>query len=329
MRRLFLIAGIAILVRPGCARAQQRFEVAVWGHYNSCSGFPGPFTPLLHWINPESIDYREDTHAIASGDGRRVLAIVPKVPVREEELSVRIMDVSPSGERVLFFDGAPGHWADAIAVTPTGRVFVHAVKWDEQKSVLVTISPAGVLETVRPFPVLGGGLFDNAIAMAHDGCTLLYKNKKGIGRFNACTGSTLADFMTSQSDVLDFDPTGTGDVLVSDLEGIHLHSASGARLRTVARMTDYGFSQGDGAGQIAMARDGRSIWFATLKCFGGGLLQISFPEGRELARHRLSTNFPSSLVVGLVPSSVPAVDPHVLVLMVLALAIVGVRAARL
>jgi DNA-binding beta-propeller fold protein YncE len=232
------------------------------------------------------------------------------------------MELGADGSHRLFFDGLPGYGSGAIAVANTGRVFVSAYD-SSGSSRIAAISPSGVLEGTHLWP-RGAG---SEIAVGNDGCTVLFAKGGGIGRINACTGAPLTDFIATSEIVYDIQSLKDGSVLLALGDSVELYDASGAFVRRVAKVSEYGL-RGYYPQEVAVSSDGQVLWIAAMEgCFisGGELLRVSMIDGTELSRRYV---WPFNNVTGLVVgapglASIPTLRSFVLSLLALALAVAG------
>lgn len=309
------IAAALLLVFSFAAsvQAQQPFEVAISGtQVVGC--FILPFVDRrLQWIVPNRLETGSSVRTIASGDGRRVFALL-SAP------NVRIVEVRPDGSQTPFFtmDGAT---ADALAAGPDGRVFVRLHTGTYQLGV---ISPAGVLEATYPLAFA----FQTSMDVGSDGCTIFYSDDDTIvHRIDACTGTALPDFSTSLTGIItDLDALSNGQLLIADLERVALCDSSGSFVRWVATLSAYGFEEDADVGQIAASADLTRVFLVPQECeVDGTLLELSFANGAEISRRTIGLNFPSGIVIGAAAAAaVPTASEWALALLASGIALVAV-----
>lgn len=277
---------ILALLLPAAGQTQQPFEVALSGYsVGGCFFLAFPLPSSILWVNPDRVGFSDsDVIAIASAAGQPVFALLTGS-------TPKVATIQPDGSRAPFFNAPPGFGGSAIAVAPTGRVFLNVAAG------LAVISPAGVHEATYPMP---GRNSDSVIAAAPDGCTVYYAKLLSVGRINGCTGAVLADFSSLTTSVSDIHPLSNGQVLIASGSNVVLHDASGAAIRTIASLPDYDLP-GHTADQIATTPDEQILWIAAMAgCDNGGyLLRVSMSDGRELSRVNTGNiSIGTGLVVG-------------------------------
>jgi hypothetical protein len=246
-------------------------------------------------VNPDRIGFSDsDVMAVASATGQPVFALLTGS-------TPKVATIQADGSRMPFFNAPPGFGGSAIAVAPTGRVFLDVAAG------LAVISPVGVLEATYAMP---GRDSSGVIAAAADGCSVYYAKSLSVGRINGCTGEVLTDF-SSTALVSDIHPLPNGQVLIASGSNVVLHDASGSVIRTIASLPAYGLAGQYTAEQIATTPDGQILWIAAMAgCDNGGfLLRVSMSDGRELSR--VETFFSGadiSIATGLVVGSATAAD---------------------
>ena len=295
---------VAVLVTGWSAAGQGSFEAVVSGaripvdYQGNCDGF-NDYLPRVQWFNPDSLQTAGSTGDevvyLASPDHERIFATLNRQ-------GVVIVQIAPDGTRTPFFSGLGWpYFAVNLAATSAGRLFVLIREANTHPNVVgsvAVISPAGELEARHSLPELSRSA---AFAVANDGCTILYAKSTTIGRFDACSGTPLADLGTAPQYLEDIDALPDGRFLVLGRD-LLLYDAAGQFVHTVFRA-----NAGDvRIAAVAISPDGSRIYAAlagSCDARPAWLLEFSIAEGRLLSRRRLAVDEVSGLVVGNAPSS--------------------------
>jgi hypothetical protein len=315
--RLWIAIALLTTFAPAVYPAQP-FHVAMSGYQTGFCGIqPGVIVNgPVYWLGgPDRFrgDLDPEIDKIASADGQRVLGLE-----RTYTSETRLLELSPDGSSRVFFDGLKGYGRFSFAVAKSGHVFV-AIADQLNRSSIAVIAPGGTLEAIYPLQV-GGEL-----AVANDGCTVLFAKPGGIGRVNACTGAALADYLATTDDIFDIQVVPDGDVLVAANHSVALYDASGAFVRQVVNLRD-SYPQ-----EIAIGPGDQTLWIATGdSCSDAELLRVSTINGQEISRRFIGNfNNVTGLVIGAaVPASVPTLQPFALALIAAGLAVFGALVIR-
>lgn len=314
MNRMPLVAFLALL---GVALPAQGFDAVLSGNMAGGCHVLSFRRPALEWVNPNGTELETDILAVASGDGRRVLATLGHDPYR-------IVAIQPEGVQTHFATGGAGVAAH-LAVADDGRVYALATTTGSVRRI-DRFSPAGTLEASYPLGVIGASV--GGLDVASDNCTLFYGAGTTIERFNGCTGTPLPSFATVP-DLRDIEVQPGGTVLVATESAVLLYTAAGALSRTVATLSAYGFDPTKHLIDQAAVRDG-VVWFtANNPCAEGNLLRVTLENGAELSRRELGViNDARALVLG-GNVNVPLAGETALALLVFALGAAGAFVLRL
>jgi len=266
----------------------------------------------VQWYTPNLIEY-ENVVAIASGDGRRVFALVSGAPVE-------IVEIRPDGSEIPFYQGSPGSAAISMAIASDGHMFLAN---GGPTSALMRISPAGVLEGSYP-------LTSDNIAVGADGCTIYYRTgSNDIRRINGCTGAALPDFANGLLWINDFLELPDGQVLVASGDQVNLYDATGMFVRTVASLASYGLENRDA--HAITVRNGVLFIAATDWCVveDSVLLAIALSNGDELSRRPLAMTSARAIVAAANGPTIPTLSEMALALLAFVLAAGGALVLKL
>jgi hypothetical protein len=284
--------------------------------------------PYVQWWwyggDPEERSRLDQIHVqtIASPDRTNVFALINS--------PARIVRLSPDGSQATFSVAPAGITATDMAIAPGGRIFLAAYQSSTQK--LLVISPAGVPEATYDWAVPPDG-FEPALAVAADGCTLLYNTGTAIARVNGCTGAPLPPF-TELANVQDVEPQTDGTVLVAAGNQVLLFSGGGALIRTIASISSFAgqpfYDPGLEVQQVARRND--LVWMmAGNPCDSGFRVAVRFTDGGVVTWADSVINNATALILGPVDraETIPTLAEMALVLLAFALAAAGSLVLRL
>ncbi len=173
-------------------------------------------------------------------------------------------------------------------IAPNGDFYIL-----DRSCVLYILSPAGQLKATLALPHSGSGLADPSLDLAADSCTVLYTDVAEVGRrFNACTGTALANLPGGQASVVRALADG-GFVTVHTIT-LDFYDTTDRLVRTfdVIRFP-YPFA-GDKITDICFDSDAHFLWVAATVVYkvriGDGTVTLSAGPGVPQTPQNLAVN---------------------------------------
>ena len=307
MRRIGFVVALLAIAFATRGQQPQPFQAVVAGRFSFCGFANIPDPPLIQWFEPD-VTYApwQYPFAAASADGRIVYGLF-----QSSSTQLQIVVARPDGTQTIVGSINNNVPRGNLTQAPNGRFFFAAAPYAppfDYPTVIVVMSTAGVVEAIHLLnDAVHPAQIGVRIAIGPDGCTLYYANATGVGRFDACTGTPMAQFLSLNGTIRDVFPAAGGDVLVAIDRRVDWYNSGGTLLRSVS-LDSYGIGPEYRASQVALNTDHSEVWFTTTReCeqetfeedqAPPELLRISTSTGAAVTRRRIALQYPNSLIIG-------------------------------